>query len=59
VLIEDGILVAYMQDAMNARLMKVAPTGNGRRESYAHMPVPRMPTRRRMPGDGVNAARMI
>ncbi len=35
VLIEDGILRGYMQDAMNARLMKVAPTGNGRRESYA------------------------
>jgi TldD protein len=42
VLIEDGILKGYIQDAMNARLMKVAPTGNGRRESYAHMPMPRM-----------------
>src|SRR5205814_3023850 len=42
VLIEDGILKGYMQDALNARLMGVAPTGNGRRESYAHMPMPRM-----------------
>jgi TldD protein len=42
VLIEDGILKGYLQDAMNARLMKVAPTGNGRRESYAHVPMPRM-----------------
>ncbi|BEV70761.1 metalloprotease TldD [Paludibacterium sp. THUN1379] len=41
-LIEDGILKGYMQDAMNARLMKVAPTGNGRRESYASIPMPRM-----------------
>jgi TldD protein len=42
VLIEDGILKGYMQDRMNARLMGVAPTGNGRRESYAHRPMPRM-----------------
>jgi TldD protein len=42
VLIEDGILKGYMQDAMNARLMNVKPTGNGRRESYAHVPMPRM-----------------
>lgn len=42
VLIEDGILVGYMQDRQNARLMGVAPTGNGRRESYAHIPMPRM-----------------
>jgi TldD protein len=42
VLIEDGILKGYIQDAMNARLMKVKPTGNGRRESYAHVPMPRM-----------------
>ncbi len=42
VLIEDGILTGYMQDRMNARLMGVAPTGNGRRESFAHMPMPRM-----------------
>ncbi|MBO9408483.1 metalloprotease TldD [Shimia sp. R9_1] len=41
-LIEDGILVGYMQDRQNARLMGVAPTGNGRRESYAHAPMPRM-----------------
>jgi TldD protein len=42
VLIEDGILVGYMQDRQNARLMHMAPTGNGRRESYAHVPMPRM-----------------
>ncbi len=42
VLIEDGVLTGYMQDRMNARLMGVRPTGNGRRESYAHAPMPRM-----------------
>ena len=42
VLIEDGILVGYMQDRQSARLMGVAPTGNGRRESYAHAPMTRM-----------------
>ena len=42
VLIKDGILQGYMQDKMNARLMGVTPTGNGRRESYAHLPMPRM-----------------
>ncbi|MBI3896693.1 MAG: metalloprotease TldD [Gammaproteobacteria bacterium] len=42
VLIENGVLKGYMQDTMNARLMGVAPTGNGRRESYAHLPMPRM-----------------
>ncbi|MFI0395571.1 metalloprotease TldD [Paracoccus jiaweipingae] len=42
VLIKDGVLVGYLQDRMNARLMGVAPTGNGRRESFAHMPMPRM-----------------
>jgi TldD protein len=42
VLIEDGILRGYIQDTLNARLMGMAPTGNGRRESYAHVPMPRM-----------------
>ena len=42
VLIENGVLVGYMQDKLNARLMNAAPTGNGRRESYAHLPMPRM-----------------
>jgi TldD protein len=42
VLIEDGILVGYMQDRQNARLMAMNPTGNGRRESHAHVPMPRM-----------------
>jgi len=42
VLIEDGILKGYLQDSLNARLMKVPVTGNGRRESYAHIPMPRM-----------------
>jgi TldD protein len=42
VLIEDGILVGFMQDRQNARLMGVAPTGNGRRQSFAHIPMPRM-----------------
>jgi TldD protein len=42
VLIENGILKGYMQDKLNARLMGVPPTGNGRRESYAHLPMPRM-----------------
>ena len=41
-LIEDGILVGYMQDRQNARLMGMTPTGNGRRQSYAHIPMPRM-----------------
>jgi TldD protein len=41
-LIENGVLKGYMQDLMNARLMNVKPTGNGRRESYAHLPMPRM-----------------
>ena len=42
VMIEDGILTGYIQDKLNARLMGLAATGNGRRESYAHMPMPRM-----------------
>ena len=42
VLIEDGVLVGYMQDRQNARLMNMKPTGNGRRESFAHVPMPRM-----------------
>ncbi len=51
VLIEDGILVGYMQDRQNARLMGVAPTGNGRRESYAHTPMPRMTNTYMLSGD--------
>ncbi|WP_429017379.1 metalloprotease TldD [Comamonas sp. 4034] len=51
VLIEDGILKGYIQDAMNARLMKVKPTGNGRRESYAHIPMPRMTNTYMLSGD--------
>jgi TldD protein len=42
VLIEDGVLVGYMQDRQNARLMNMQPTGNGRRESFGHVPMPRM-----------------
>jgi TldD protein len=41
-LIEDGVLVGFMQDRLNARLMNMRPTGNGRRQSYAHAPMPRM-----------------
>nr|WP_145550822.1 metalloprotease TldD [Variovorax boronicumulans] len=51
VLIEDGILKGYIQDAMNARLMRVKPTGNGRRESYAHIPMPRMTNTYMLGGD--------
>ncbi|MBC7445008.1 MAG: metalloprotease TldD [Polaromonas sp.] len=51
VLIEDGILKGYIQDAMNARLMGVKPTGNGRRESYAHVPMPRMTNTYMLSGD--------
>ena len=51
VLIEDGILKGYMQDRMNARLMGVAETGNGRRQSYAHTPIPRMTNTYMLAGD--------
>jgi TldD protein len=51
VLIEDGILKGYIQDSLNARLMGVAPTGNGRRESYAHVPMPRMTNTYMLGGD--------
>jgi len=50
VLIENGILKGYMQDKLNARLMGVASTGNGRRESYAHLPLPRMTNTYMLPG---------
>ena len=50
-LIEDGILVGFMQDRMNARLMGVVPTGNGRRQSHAHMPMPRMTNTYMINGD--------
>ncbi len=50
-LIEDGILVGFMQDRQNARLMGVEPTGNGRRQSYAHAPMPRMTNTYMMGGD--------
>jgi len=51
VLIEDGILKGYIQDSMNARLMGVKPTGNGRRESYANLPMPRMTNTYMLNGD--------
>ena len=51
VLIEDGILKGYMQDRLNARLMGVEVTGNGRRQSYAHAPIPRMTNTFMMAGD--------
>ena len=51
VLIDDGVLTGYMQDRMNARLMKAAPTGNGRRESFAHLPMPRMTNTIMLAGD--------
>ena len=51
VLIEDGILKGYIQDRLNARLMGVKPTGNGRRESYAHVPMPRMTNTYMLSGD--------
>jgi TldD protein len=51
VLIEDGILTGYLQDRMNARLMNMKPTGNGRRESYGHAPMPRMTNTYMLAGD--------
>lgn len=51
VLIENGILKGYMQDKLNARLMGMTPTGNGRRESYAHLPMPRMTNTYMLPGN--------
>ena len=50
-LIENGVLVGYMQDRQNARLMKMAPTGNGRRQSHAHAPMPRMTNTYMLNGD--------
>ncbi len=50
-LIENGILKGYMQDTLNARLMGTASTGNGRRESYAHLPMPRMTNTYMLAGD--------
>jgi TldD protein len=54
-LIEDGILVGYMQDRQNARLMGVEPTGNGRRQSFAHSPMPRMTNTYMTNGEHTNA----
>ena len=51
VLIEDGVLVGYMQDRQNGRLMETASTGNGRRQSYAHIPMPRMTNTYMLGGD--------
>ena len=58
ILIEDGILKGYLQDRLNARLMGVAPTGNGRRESFAHAPMPRM-TNTFMRGGRDNPAELL
>jgi TldD protein len=54
VLIEKGILRGYLQDRLNARLMKMAPTGNGRRESFAHSPMPRMTNTFMLPGESTS-----
>ena len=51
ILIQDGICKSYLQDKLNARLMGMSPTGNGRRESYAHIPMPRMTNTYMLPGD--------
>ncbi|HEY6986009.1 MAG TPA: metalloprotease TldD [Rhodanobacteraceae bacterium] len=51
VLVENGVMKGYMQDKLNARLMKMAPTGNGRRESFAHLPMPRMTNTYMLPGE--------
>ena len=51
VLIEDGVLRTYMQDKMNAQLMNMKPTGNGRRQSFAHLPMPRMTNTYMLPGE--------
>jgi TldD protein len=53
-LIEKGILRGYLQDRLNARLMKMAPTGNGRRESFAHAPMPRMTNTFMLPGESTS-----
>ena len=58
ILIEDGVLVGYMQDRLNARLMGMAPTGNGRRQSFRHMPFPRM-TNTAMLGGNIAQEEMI
>ncbi|MCC7256157.1 MAG: metalloprotease TldD [Dokdonella sp.] len=50
VLVENGIMKGYLQDKLNARLMGMAPTGNGRRESFAHLPMPRMTNTYMLPG---------
>ena len=54
VLIEDGILTSYMQDRLNARIMETTPTGNGRRQSYAHSPIPRMTNTYMLSGEHSN-----